>query len=98
MATIVIDQSQPDLGIAVNEANASLGSEHGTVIVPDGTYSINTKIVLSSNRTLRLGRGTFTSHVVDDITISFGATPNIGSNISVVGSGWDTILVESDQI
>ncbi len=104
MFVIANDYAGADIGAKINAADADLGSDPGTIFVLPGDYDINTKIVLSAHRTLQLPRGTFTSHVVDDLTISFGpgysgsGEPDRASDISVIGSGWDTILVESDNI
>ncbi len=95
-----------DLGARINTINAYLGAVGGEIVVPDGDWTINTKIALSAHRTLRLGRGTYTSHVVDEPTISLGPgwsgdyadEPVFASNISIIGSGWGTIITETDGI
>ena len=87
-STIIIDpNANTDLGITINNADTQLGSNPGTIIVPDGNYAISTPITLSSNRTLLLGAGTYSVHLNNAATITSGTN----SNISIIGKGWSTI-------
>lgn len=88
-----------DLGAAINKADTALGSAQGQIFVADGDWGVSTKIVLSSNRVLSFGKGTISSHVLDDMMISLGGTMgSFSSNIVIEGKGWSTILRENDNI
>jgi hypothetical protein len=61
-----------DMGAQVNSCVATLGAQGGTIVLPAGTFSINTQILLGSHITLQ-GQGPGTG----------GTTLNAGPNLGV---------------
>ena len=78
-----------DLGQKINAADKDLGSRPGEIMVRDGG-TISTQVVVSSGHTLRLAPGTYrlTTELLWEGAIL------LKSNTSVIGAGWDTIIVE----
>lgn len=76
-----------DLGAKINAADRALGANGGEITVSGGGI-ISTQIIVSSGHVLHFLPGTYAFRTAD--------TPILmKSNSSVVGSGWDSILVES---
>lgn len=78
-----------DLGEKINAADKDLGSKPGEILVRDGG-TISTQVTISPGHTLRFERGTY--RLTTELW-SEGAFL-LKSNTAVVGSGWDTIIVE----
>lgn len=85
---IYIDSNVVDIGAAINAADAALGAGMGTIEVAPGNYAVHTQIILSSNRVLKLGLGSY-SPDFDDIFCFFR------NNTVIEGDGWNTIIYES---
>jgi parallel beta-helix repeat protein len=83
--------SSSDLGAVINAIDTYLGSAAGTIEVPDGNWTIATQIVLSANRTLILGTGTYSN----TLTSNQGALVLYKSNTTIRGKGWQTIVNET---
>ncbi|HEV2884800.1 MAG TPA: right-handed parallel beta-helix repeat-containing protein [Pyrinomonadaceae bacterium] len=77
-----------DLGAKINAADKALGPGKGEIVVSGGG-TISTQIVLSSDHVLRFQPGTYVSRTN---TIPIVMKPRS----SVVGSGWDAIITESN--
>lgn len=73
-----------DLGARINAAFASLPAGAGEVVVSGGG-TLATQVIVPANKTLRFGAGVY-SLVKDPILMK--------ENTQVIGSGWDTVLVE----
>lgn len=82
-----------DLGAKINSADRSLNGRAGEILVRDGG-AIKTQVIISSGHTLRFSAGTFT---LNTQLLSEGSFL-LKSNTSVVGVGWDTIIVEPPRI
>jgi hypothetical protein len=76
-----------DLGAKINAADKALGAAPGEIVVSGGG-TISTQVIVSSGHVLRFQAGTYATRTAN---IPFLLKP--GS--SVVGSGWDAIIVES---
>lgn len=76
-----------DLGSKINAADKALGATRGEIVVRGGG-TISTQVVLSSDHTLRLLPGTYFTKTTDIPIL-------MKSRSSIVGSGWESILVES---
>ncbi len=76
-----------DLGAKINAADKALGVAPGEIIVTGGG-TISTQVILSSGHVLRFQNGTYAPK-----TTSAPILMKPGS--SVIGSGWDAILLES---
>jgi hypothetical protein len=77
-----------DIGAQINAADADIGAEPGIIIVPPGDYAFATQAVLSSDRTLVLGAGRYTS-TLDRAAIL------LNDRVSILGTAGSTILEES---
>jgi hypothetical protein len=76
-----------DLGAKINAADKDLGAARGEIVLQGGG-TISTQVVISSEHTLRLLPGTYTTRTtVAPILLKPGS--------SIVGAGWDSIIVES---
>jgi parallel beta helix pectate lyase-like protein len=86
--TVVANQYPgADLGAKINAADRALGTRPGEIVVRDGG-TIATQVVLSSDHTLRVNAGTYeTKTSVAPILMK--------ERSSIIGSGWDAIIVES---
>lgn len=73
-----------DLGAKINAAFASLPAGAGEVVVSGGG-TLATQVIVPKDKTLRFAAGTY-ALVKDPILMK--------ENTEIVGSGWDTILVE----
>lgn len=73
-----------DLGAKINAAFATLSQGEGEVVVSGGG-TLATQVVVPKDKTLRFTAGTYTL-VKDPILMK--------ENTQIIGSGWDTILVE----
>ncbi|HZE71881.1 MAG TPA: right-handed parallel beta-helix repeat-containing protein [Pyrinomonadaceae bacterium] len=76
-----------DIGARINAADKSLGERRGEIIV-EGGGTIATQIVVSSGHVLRLMPGTYSARTAD-------APILLKSGSSLIGSGWESIIVES---
>lgn len=76
-----------DIGVAVNNADTTLGSNPGTIEVLPGNGAINTQISLSPKRRLKFGMGTFTTTLTVPVI-------KYDSYCTIEGDGWGTILKE----
>ena len=82
-----------DLGAKINAADQSLGGRAGEIRVRDGG-TISTQVIISSGHTLKFGPGTYQ---INTQLLSEGAFL-LKSRTTVIGSGWDTIIVEPPRI
>jgi parallel beta-helix repeat protein len=78
-----------DLGAKINAADKDLGSMPGEILVQSGG-TISTQVVISPGHTLRFGPGTYT--LVTELL--WEGAFLLKSRTTVVGSGWDTVIVE----
>ena len=78
-----------DLGAKINAADRDLGTSRGEILVKGGG-TISTQVILSTGHTLHFSAGTYrlTTELLWE-----GAFV-LKSGTSVVGSGWDTVIVE----
>lgn len=76
-----------DLGAKINAADRALGTGAGEIVVRGGGM-ISTQVIISSDHTLRLLSGTY-------VTNTTLAPILLKPRSSIVGSGWDAILMES---
>jgi hypothetical protein len=76
-----------DLGAKINAADKALGTSPGEITVKGGG-TISTQVVVSSGHVLRFMPGTY-------VTKTSNIPILMKSGSSVVGSGWNSILVES---
>lgn len=76
-----------DLGAKINAADKALGAKPGEIVVKGGGI-ISTQVIISSDHVLRLLPGTYVTKT-SDIPIL------MKSRSSVIGSGWESIIVES---
>jgi len=76
-----------DLGAKINAADKALGSRAGEIMLQGGG-TISTQAVISSGHVLRVQPGTY-STTTKDVPIL------LQSGSSLIGSGWDSIIVES---
>ncbi len=82
-----LDYPGNDLGARINAADRALGKSAGEIVVRGGG-AISTSIVISSDHTLRLGAGTYVTTTKDVPILMQPRT-------ALIGSGWETIIVES---
>jgi hypothetical protein len=76
-----------DIGTKINAADRDLGTASGDIVI-NGGGTISTQVVISPGHTLRLGPGTYVTRTAQiPILLKPGS--------SIVGSGWDSIIVES---
>lgn len=78
-----------DLGAKINAADKDLGATVGDIVVQNGG-TISTQVIISPGHTLRFGPGTYR---LATESLWEGAVL-LKSRTAVVGSGWDTIIVE----
>jgi parallel beta-helix repeat protein len=78
-----------DLGAKINAADKDLGNMPGEILVRDGG-TISTQVILNPGHTLRFGPGTYR---LATESLWEGAFL-LKSRTTVVGSGWNTIIVE----
>ena len=76
-----------DLGAKINAADRALGSNPGEIVVKGGG-TISTQVVISSDHVLRLLPGTYAAKTSDIPVL-------MKSRSSIIGSGWESIIVES---
>ena len=76
-----------DLGAKINAADKALGSQPGEIVVKGGGL-ISTQVIISADHVLRLLPGTYATRT-SSIPIL------LKSRASLVGSGWESIVVES---
>ena len=89
--TVVANQYPgADLGAKINAADRALGSGPGEIIVRNGG-TIATQVVLSPDHTLRLSAGTY-------VTKTAAIPILMKERSSIIGSGWDAIIVESTAV
>ena len=82
-----------DLGQKINAADRDLGKALGIIRVQKGGI-ISTQVIISHGHTLTLGRGTY----VLKTELSEEGAFLLQSGTRVTGSGWDTVIVEPNQI
>ena len=79
-----------DLGAKINAADRALGTARGEIVVRGGG-TISTQVIISSDHVLRFLPGTYVTK-----------TPNtpflMKSRSSIIGSGWESIIVESTAL
>lgn len=78
-----------DLGAKINAADRDLGTSSGEILVKGGG-TISTQVILSSGHTLRFSAGTYRL----ETALLWEGALLLQSRTSVVGSGWDTVIVE----
>ncbi len=76
-----------DLGAKINAADKALGPKPGEIVVKGGGI-ISTQVIISSDHVLRFLPGTYVTKT-SDIPIL------MKSRSSVIGSGWESIIMES---
>jgi hypothetical protein len=87
---IANDYPGDDMGAQINAADADLGSSPGIIIILGGTYSMSTRVILSEDHTLKMSPG---------VRIELHTTTYaflMKDRTSIIGSGWSSIIVESD--
>jgi hypothetical protein len=76
-----------DLGAKINAADKALGSQRGEIVVKGGG-TITTQVIISSDHVLRILPGTYATKT--------SAIPILmKSRSSVIGAGWESIIMES---
>lgn len=78
-----------DLGEKINAADRALGASSGEVLVKGGGI-ISTQVIINSGHTLRFSPGTY----VLKTNLLWEGAFLLKSATRVVGSGWDTIIIE----
>jgi parallel beta-helix repeat protein len=81
-----------DLGAKINAADRDLGAATGDIVVRNGG-TISTQVIISSGHTLRFEPGTYTLAT----ELLWEGAILLKSRTSVVGSGWNTIIVEPSR-
>ncbi len=81
------DYPGQDLGAKINAADKALGAKAGEIVVKGGG-TILTQVIISSDHVLRFLPGTY-------VTKSSNIPILMKSRSSVIGSGWESIIVES---
>lgn len=76
-----------DIGAKINAADKALGATPGEIVV-NGGGTISTQVIVSPGHVLRFQAGTYSTR-----TTNIPILMKPGS--SVIGSGWDSIIVES---
>ncbi len=76
-----------DLGAKINAADKSLGAAPGEILVSGGG-TISTQVIVSSDHVLRFQAGTYATKTAN-------APILLKPRASIVGSGWDAIILES---
>ena len=76
-----------DLGAKINAADKSLGTARGEIVVRGGG-TISTQVILSSDHVLRVLPGTYVTRTATIPIL-------MKSRSSLIGSGWESIIVES---
>ena len=76
-----------DLGAKINAADKALGAKRGEIVVKGGGI-ISTQVIISSDHILRVMPGTYVTRT-DNIPIL------MKSRSSIIGSGWESIILES---
>jgi len=76
-----------DLGAKINAADTALGPNAGEIVVRGGG-TISTQVIISSDHLLRFSTGTY-------VTRTSNTPILMKPRSSVLGSGWDSIIVES---
>lgn len=76
-----------DLGAKINAADRALGAGPGEIVVTGGGL-ITTQVVLSPDHALKLSAGTY-------VTKTAAIPIVMKERSSIIGSGWDAIIVES---
>ena len=79
-----------DLGAQINAACAALGGP-GTVVVPDGNYTITTRVLLTPGVKLKLGNGIITNSING---IDGNPLICMQDNCTIEGAGWGTVVHE----
>jgi parallel beta-helix repeat protein len=78
-----------ELGAKINAADSELGTSPGEILVKGGG-SISTQVVINSGHTLRFSPGTYTLRTA----LLWEGAFLLKSRTTVIGSGWDTVIVE----
>lgn len=76
-----------DLGAKINAADKSLGTARGEIVVRGGG-TISTQVIISSDHVLRVLPGTYVTRTATIPIL-------MKSRSSLIGSGWESIIVES---
>ena len=76
-----------DLGAKINAADKALGATRGEIVVRGGG-TISTQVIISPDHVLRFLPGTYVTRTADVPIL-------MKSRTSVIGSGWESIIVES---
>src|SRR6266536_3129609 len=82
-----------DLGAKINAADRDLGTSSGEILVKNGG-TISTQVILSPGHTLRFSPGTYTLGTA----LLWEGAFLLKSGTRVVGSGWDTVIIEPAKI
>lgn len=92
---VVVANDMPgaELGAKINAADRQLGASPGEIHVRGGGV-ISTQVILSPGHTLRFAAGTFRL----ETRLLWEGAFLLKSNTAVVGSGWDTVIVEPPQV
>jgi len=76
-----------DLGAKINAADKALGTAPGEIVVSGGG-TISTQVIISSDHVLRFRAGTYATRTTNIPIL-------LKPRSSVIGSGWDSIILES---
>lgn len=79
-----------DIGAKINAADKALGTDQGEIVIKGGG-TIATQVIISSDHVLRLMPGTYAARTT-------GVPILLKPRSSLVGSGWDSIILESTAI
>jgi parallel beta-helix repeat protein len=81
-----------DLGAKINAADKDLAGAQGEILVRGGG-TISTQVIVSPGHTLRFAPGTYTLAT----ELVWEGAILLKSQTTVVGSGWDTVIVEPSR-
>jgi parallel beta-helix repeat protein len=81
-----------DLGAKINAADKDLGATVGDIVVQNGG-TISTQVIISPGHTLRFRPGTYRLAT----ELLWEGAVLLKSRTAVVGSGWDTIIIEPSR-
>ncbi len=76
-----------DLGAKINAADKALGAKSGEIVIKGGGI-ISTQVIISSDHVLRVMPGTYVTRTTNIPIL-------MKSRSSILGSGWESIILES---
>lgn len=87
--TVLLANNFPgsDLGAKINAADKALGPKRGEIVIKNGGI-ISTQAIISSDHVLRVMPGTYATKTLNIPIL-------MKSRSSIIGSGWESIILES---